>query len=229
MRNMANVVTCRRRARCRPGIPSRADGATSASTSRGEHVELVPLAPEHADELARGGDRRPLDRTASPRSPATPSTWRATSPTCSPSARRHRLPFAQRRRRRRPARRLHPLPRDAPVARPAGARRGRDRRHVAGRRRPAHAGQHRGQAAAADPRLRGLARRSRRHRHRRPQRAQPPRRSSASAPASRASCATTARRWCPARPAGPGTRRCSPSPTTTGRPSRQGLLDRLRR
>ena len=27
---------------------------------------------------------------------------------------------------------------------------------------------------------------------------------------SRASCATTGRRWCPARPAGPATRRCSP-------------------
>ncbi len=42
--------------------------------------------------------------------------------------------------------------------------------------------------------------------------------SSASAAGSKACCATTARRSCPASRADPATRRCSRSPTTTGRP-----------
>ena len=36
-------------------------------TLRGEHVELIPLALEHVDELTAGGDRRPRRRTGSPR------------------------------------------------------------------------------------------------------------------------------------------------------------------
>ena len=64
------------------------------------------------------------------------------------------VPFAQRLILVGTNRRVHEVDGAALVARPPRARRGRDRRDVAGRRRPAHGRQHGGQAAPAHPRLR---------------------------------------------------------------------------
>ena len=106
----------------------------------GRHVELVPLAREHVDELAAAaaGDRSTLrlHRGAGRTRSTPPTTSTACSPSATPDA---AVPFAQR---RTADGRLVGCTRFMELRwwrGPRRTRRGRDRRHVAGRRRPAHA------------------------------------------------------------------------------------------
>ena len=117
----------------------------------GAHVSLEPLSPAHADALAAAaqGDRATYGYTEVPdgvdKMAAYIDKLLAKARTGSD------VPFAQRRLVDGGLGRLHALPGAALVAWPPRARRGRDRRHVARRRRPADPDQHRGQAAAAAP------------------------------------------------------------------------------
>ena len=118
-------------------------GAATSSWSRSP-----PSTPTSCWRRRRSTGRA----TGSPRSPATPTTWTATSPTCSPSAAVGTdMPFAQRR---------VADGRIVGCTRYLEMRRWRGRPEPdeveiggtwLGRRRPAHADQHRGQAAAARP------------------------------------------------------------------------------
>ena len=224
MRNILMSYLPRERAAVDPGY-RHADGHRAVRPRRGEHVELVPLAAEHADDLVAAAAGRPVELRLH-RGPGDAEHMR----------RLHRPPARPARRRRRRAVRPAPAsPTAGSSAAPAssscaGGAAGAepDEVEIGGTWLAADAqrsaDQHRGQAAPADPRLRRLARRAGGPRHRRPQRAQPRAPSSASAPASRASCATTARRWSRARPAGPGTRRCSPITDDDWPAVRAGLL-----
>ena len=164
------------------------DGHRAVRRSRGEHVELVPLAVEHVDELAPPRPPATARRTGSPRCPATPRRWPTTSGGCWRSRDAGAaVPFAQRR---------------LADGRLVGCTRFMELRWWRGRDEPDEveiggtwlaadaqrsADQHRGQAAPADPRLRAVGRRARRPGHRLAATSAAGRRSSASAPASRAS------------------------------------------
>ena len=88
--------------------------------SAGEHVELVPLAVEQAGELAAAarGDRSTYGFTEVPDGVEAMAAYIAKLLGQQRRTAR-RVPFAQRRRDRRPAGRLHPVHGAAPVARPA--------------------------------------------------------------------------------------------------------------
>ena len=185
--------------------------SVAAPTLTGTHVQLEQLSREFAEELADGGQRRPVHVRLDPG--AADGRWDGAlhQRLCSTDQRaRTAVPFVQRRRQRRRAGRLHPLPTPGMVGRQRPARRGRDRRHVAGRLRAAHAHQHRGQVPAAEQRVRPVERAPRLDLHRRAQQRRAEPRSCGSAPRSRESCAVTE---APTRPASrtrsPAIRRCT--------------------
>ena len=196
-RNIGAMRTCRRGHALSTRVPSR-PWRSSRSRSTGDHVELVPLG------------RRPRRRAASPRRTVDRSTYgftevpgdaRTHAPTTSTDL------LAKRRRRHRPCRSP-----SAGVAdgRLVGCTRSMELRWWRGRAEPDEV-EIGGTWLAADAQRTPLNTEAKllllTHAfdvwgvdrvalgHRRPQRAQPARRSSASAPASRASCATTGRRW----------------------------------
>ena len=140
----------------------------------GRFVLLEPMSAGHVEEIAAAGrgDRSSFGFTQVPDGPEEAAAY--VDWLLDDAAHGRAAPFVQRRVADGTvvgsARFLNPQV----AARSPRPRRGRDRRHLAVGIGPAHAGQQRGQAAAADALLRRVERTARGNLHRRPQRAEPP-------------------------------------------------------
>ena len=140
---------------------------------RHDTSRLERLRIDHVDAIAAAGVRRPLDvrvDRCARRHRASPGRTCSGLVADAAHTRVRTVRAATNRGRR--GRRVHPLHVAGMATRPARSRRDRDRRHVAVGRRTALPDQHRGQAAAAHPRVRRVGGSPCRDLHGRPQRAQ---------------------------------------------------------